>query len=182
LNSNSVTEKIAEKITESALLAHAKGIPDPEIPVLTLGDLGIVRSVQLSDTRVLVALTPTYSGCPATDVISAQVRAELGTLTDKMIDVQIQLSPAWTTDWLTEAGAKKLKEYGIAPPGRRCSSGDSVEAVRWGAKVADGIELIACPRCESEKVERLSQHGSTPCKALYRCISCREPFDYFKPH
>ena len=146
--------------TPAQILEWLSQVPDPEIPVLTITDLGIVRDVDCS-AGVTVSLTPTYSGCPATEVIEASVAA---TLQEHGVDdVQIKrvLSPPWTTDWISEAGRKKLTVYGIAPPERR-------------------DRPIACPRCESSNTEQVSEFGSTACKASYRCIDCLEPFEYFK--
>ncbi|HET6817261.1 MAG TPA: 1,2-phenylacetyl-CoA epoxidase subunit PaaD [Mycobacteriales bacterium] len=151
-----------------ALLAN---VPDPEIPVLSVVDLGIVRDVTESSdgTAVTVTITPTYSGCPATEVIARDVRTALETSYDA-VDVQTRLSPAWTTDWMSDAGRQKLRDFGIAPPGR-------VLLPIVGPDRPD-----ACPRCGSRDVEELAGFGSTPCKGLWRCTSCREPFDYFKSH
>ena len=147
------------------------GVPDPEIPVLSVLDLGIVRDVtESSDGRaVSVTITPTYSGCPATEVIAHDVRTALESTYDA-VDVQTRLSPAWTTDWMSDEGRDKLRDFGIAPPGR-------VLLPILGAGQPD-----ACPQCGSSDVEELAGFGSTPCKALWRCTSCREPFDYFKSH
>jgi ring-1,2-phenylacetyl-CoA epoxidase subunit PaaD len=150
-------------------------VPDPEIPVLSVVDLGIVREVAESDggSAVSVVLTPTYSGCPATEVIAHDVRTALGRVYDS-VQVSTQLSPAWTTDWLSEAGREKLRNFGIAPPnGRALLPITPIGEVR--ADVPD-----SCPRCSSSDLEELAGFGSTPCKALWRCRSCLEPFDYFK--
>lgn len=136
-------------------------IPDPEIPAISLTDLGIIRDVAWHDDTLTVTVTPTYSGCPATSLINMEIETALrGHGIDKL-DLKRQLSPAWTTDWMTEEGRKKLEAYGIAPP-----------------QPAGGPK--ACPRCQSDNLERLSQFGSTPCKAQWRCRDCLEPFDYFK--
>jgi ring-1,2-phenylacetyl-CoA epoxidase subunit PaaD len=158
-------------------------IPDPEIPAVTLADLGILRSVTQEADQIVVTLTPTYSGCPATDVIRRDVKALLLEHGVQNPMVRVTLTPAWSTDWITSEGRRKLAEYGIAPPQNvstdSCliaSGGDSVlvfQAPKRG---------VSCPRCQSTDTETISQFGSTPCKALYRCISCREPFDYFKPY
>ena len=135
-------------------------VADPEIPVLTITDLGIVRDVDCND-GVTVSLTPTYSGCPATEAIEASVVAALEDRGVEEVTIKRVLSPPWTTDWISEEGREKLRVYGIAPPERRKQS-------------------IACPRCESENSERVSEFGSTACKASYRCLDCLEPFEYFK--
>jgi ring-1,2-phenylacetyl-CoA epoxidase subunit PaaD len=139
---------------------------DPEVPVLSVLDLGIVRGVSEADDGVLeVVLTPTYSGCPAVEVIESAVRAALAPL--GAVRVRRQLAPAWTTDWISEEGRRKLRDYGIAPPG--------TIAVRVLAR-----EAVPCPRCGSARTERLSAFGATACKALWRCLACREPFEHFK--
>jgi ring-1,2-phenylacetyl-CoA epoxidase subunit PaaD len=149
-------------------------VTDPEVPVLTILDLGIVRDVVVTENplRVEVVITPTYSGCPAMDVISVGVRMALASRGISNLEIEQQLSPAWTTDWMTEDGKRKLKEYGIAPPNRKAfqSLGLFEE------------EKIQCPRCGSEETEMVSQFGPTSCKALYKCLSCKEPFEYFKCH
>ena len=134
-------------------------VPDPEIPVLSILDLGIVRDVTVEDT-VTVTLTPTYSGCPATEAIESNVLEALRGRGISNIAIKRVLSPPWTTDWITDDGRDKLRNYGIAPPSR---SRD-----------------VACPRCESLRTERVSEFGSTACKAAWRCIDCLEPFEYFK--
>jgi ring-1,2-phenylacetyl-CoA epoxidase subunit PaaD len=162
----------------SSKLAHAhlivSSVPDPEIPAVTLADLGILRSVEELDGQIVVTLTPTYSGCPATEAIKQDVHAQLALNQITNARVQIALSPAWTTDWITAEGKKKLIEYGIAPP--NCSANG--QSLQFSAPNSG----ITCPQCESQLTERLSQFGSTPCKALYRCKACKEPFDYFKPY
>ncbi len=168
--------------------ARVASIPDPEIPVVTLQDLGIVRSVVLESGRVVATLTPTYTGCPATQVIADDVRDALRAEGFHDAEVRLTLSPPWTTDWISAEGRRKLSAYGIAPPGH-AASGPQVAVVqlqrRPGKGVTGGIpeaDAVACPRCASPEIERISEYGSTPCKALYRCLACREPFDYFKPY
>jgi len=149
-------------------------VPDPEVPALSLRDLGVVREVQ-ADTAgggVEVVLTPTYSGCPATEVIAESVRAALEDEGLGPVKVTHRLAPAWTTDWISEAGRRKLREYGIAPPAHL---GSGTQPIRLRPRG------IACPRCGSADTERLSAFGSTACKALHRCLACREPFEHFKP-
>ena len=136
-------------------------VPDPEIPVISVVDLGIIRDVAWDGDTLEVAITPTYSGCPATSIINLDVETALRDRGLTKIRLKQQLSPPWTTDWLSTKGAAKLEEYGIAPPS--AAGGPS-----------------KCPRCQSANVERVSQFGSTPCKAHWRCLSCLEPFDYFK--
>lgn len=154
-------EKSAERPTLETVWEWLSTIPDPEIPVITLTDLGIIRDVQWQGDTLEVTVTPTYSGCPATSIINLDVETALRGHGIEKLTLKRQLSPAWTTDWLTDAGRAKLEEYGIAPP-----------------QPAGGPQH--CPHCKSTQVEKISQFGSTPCKAQWRCQSCREPFDYFK--
>jgi ring-1,2-phenylacetyl-CoA epoxidase subunit PaaD len=146
-------------------------VVDPEIPVLTIADLGVLRDVRVNNGQIEVIITPTYSGCPAMNMIAAEIRLAL--LRTGIDDAQITtvLSPAWTTDWMSEEGRRKLRDYGIAPPEKT-----------QGRGALFGITQIACPRCGSTDTARLSEFGSTACKALWRCNACREPFDYFKCH
>ena len=154
--------------------AIAGSVPDPEIPVITLAELGILREVLDGEPAPAVVLTPTYVGCPATEAIAAQVRQALAEAGEPDVEVRTTLSPPWTTDWITPEGREKLRAYGIAPPG---PAGTPAQAT-----VHIVPRRIACPRCGSSRTERLAAFGSTPCKALHRCIDCREPFDYFKPY
>ena len=147
-------------------------VPDPEVPALSVVDLGIVREVLSEIGGTHVVLTPTYSGCPATEVISASVRDALEQAGLGPVTVSQRMAPAWTTDWISAEGRQRLLAYGIAPPGTAC--GD-VSPVRLRPR------NVPCPRCGSAQTERLSAFGSTACKALHRCLDCREPFEYFKP-
>ena len=158
-------------VNRAALLAAAQAVPDPEIPVLTLGDLGVIRDVRVAgDGAVEVDITPTYTGCPATAVIAADVQAALRRAGADQVRVRTVLSPPWTTDWMSEAGRTKLREFGIAPP---------EPAVRGASPVQ--LTLSArCPRCGSTDTREISRFGSTPCKSLWTCRSCAEPFDSFK--
>ncbi|WP_020534521.1 1,2-phenylacetyl-CoA epoxidase subunit PaaD [Lewinella cohaerens] len=149
-------------------------VSDPEIPVLTITDLGIVREVRLDESGQLeVVITPTYSGCPAMNMIEVNIRAVLQEAGYDPVTITTVLSPAWTTDWMTENGKKKLKAYGIAPP----EPGN----VDKHALFQDD-KKVECPRCSSRNTEMIAQFGSTACKSLYRCLDCLEPFDYFKCH
>jgi ring-1,2-phenylacetyl-CoA epoxidase subunit PaaD len=160
---------------ERAIWEILESVPDPEIPVLTVVDLGIVRHVRWltagdGQPELHVGITPTYSGCPATEVIRGMVGAALEREGYAGAIIEEVLSPAWTSDWLTEAGRRKLESFGIAPPER------SVSSPRYLFRAP----VVACPRCGSHASEKVSEFGSTPCKAHYRCTSCLEPFDYFK--
>jgi ring-1,2-phenylacetyl-CoA epoxidase subunit PaaD len=154
-------------------------VADPEIPALSVIDLGIVRAVEESPdgNRVTVTLTPTYSGCPATEVIAHDVREALAAAYDE-VEITVQLSPAWTTDWLTLAARDKLLGVGIVPPAGRGTVPDG----RTSLRILDTGTPTRCPQCGSHEVEEIAGFGSTPCKALWRCVECREPFDYFKAH
>jgi len=159
--------RLLKKIWE--LLEEVK---DPEVPVLSVVDLGVVREVLMNGEQVEVVITPTYTGCPAMNVIEMDIKVMLAMQGYKNAKVTTVLSPAWTTDWLSEAGKKKLKAYGIAPP---VGSVDKAELI--------GEERnIECPQCNSTNTEMVSQFGSTACKALHKCLDCLEPFDYFKCH
>ena len=147
-------------------------VPDPEIPAISVTELGIVRDVQAVEEGVDVVVTPTYSGCPATEVIERSIREALSAAGARDVRVRQQLSPAWSTDWIAEDARERLRAYGIAPPGERPVG---------GTQPLSFVPRVACPRCGSADTERLSQFGSTACKALYRCRACREPFEYFKP-
>ncbi|MEZ5729772.1 MAG: 1,2-phenylacetyl-CoA epoxidase subunit PaaD [Burkholderiaceae bacterium] len=155
------------------------GVPDPEVPALSVRDLGIVRDVIDADGTIEVVLTPTYSGCPATEDIERSVLAALEQ-SGLGRRARLQRAPAWTTDWISDAGRRKLRDYGIAPPGA-CAPDQAVPIRFVGRRAGAATEAVACPRCESTDTECLSAFGSTACKALYRCRACREPFEYFKP-
>ena len=148
-------------------------IPDPEVPVISLCELGIVRDLRETAGGLEVVLTPTYSGCPATELIQDDVRAALAAFGE--IQITMQRAPAWTTDWISEEGRRKLHDYGIVPPGPV----GGAQPIRLVHRAS--ITQLACPRCGSAQTEKLSAFGSTACKALYRCMACREPFEYFKP-
>lgn len=154
-----------------------RSIPDPEIPVISICDLGIVREVRADELGTEIVITPTYSGCPAMQVIEDDIRNKLAASGFTDVRIRTVLSPAWTTDWMTDAGKAKLASYGIAPPTHKVA-GDGAAIVRFVTRRHAGP---ACPQCGSYDTERLSEFGSTACKALYRCVECREPFDYFKP-
>lgn len=154
----------------------ASAVRDPELPVLTLADLGVLREVVEEDGRVLVTITPTYSGCPAVEEMGADLKRSLRAAGYAEVEVRTSLSPAWTTDWISEEGRRKLAEAGIAPP------------ARVGPRAVGPVPLtltppsarVACPRCGSARTEELSRFGSTACKALRRCLDCAEPFEHIK--
>jgi ring-1,2-phenylacetyl-CoA epoxidase subunit PaaD len=153
--------------------AWVGAVPDPEIPVITIADLGILRGVSVDGDVVRVQITPTYSGCPAMEEIRSDVVAVLHEHGFSDVRVETVLSPAWTTDWMSAAGRRKLEEYGIAPPRRSGPVGGPVSVTLGG---------LTCPQCGSRDTEELSRFASTACKSMWRCRSCREPFDHFKDH
>jgi ring-1,2-phenylacetyl-CoA epoxidase subunit PaaD len=148
------------------------GIPDPELPVLDIVELGIVRGVEIDGSGVRVAITPTFTACPAMRAIERDIAVALRAARFDPVAVHTVLAPPWTTDWMTDQARAKLKAYGIAPPGR--ARGD--ESAPWST----GTRVVACPRCDAVDTQRISEFGSTPCKALYRCNACQEPFEHFK--
>ncbi len=156
-------------------------VADPEIPVVSIVELGIVRGVEVRDGELVVTVTPTYSGCPATEVIAADIECALAAAGEGKLRIETVLSPPWTTDWMAPAAKKRLAEYGIAPPGLRDAEAPrtiDISGLRRGSFAAK----VACPRCGSSHTREQSRYGSTPCKAQFRCDDCLEPFDYFKPH
>ena len=171
-------------------LAHAwsvlEAVPDPEIPVVSIRELGILRDVRrAADGALEVVITPTYSGCPAMSQIAEDIGLALAAAQLTPYRVATVLAPAWTTDWITAEAREKLRAYGIAPPTGNCGAAVNASAAPQEKVlrfVPRALPAPACPRCGSAHTERLEQFGSTACKALYRCIDCREPFDYFKPY
>ena len=157
-------------MSEEQIWVWLADVPDPEIPVLSVLDLGIVRNVAIKEDGVVVSVSPTYSGCPATEVIEQSIIAKLRENGVENFSLKRVLSPPWTTDWISEAGKNKLRKYGIAPPAGSTSK----------RELMNGQPTIACPRCESFKTTLVSEFGSTPCKASYKCDECLEPFEYFK--
>jgi ring-1,2-phenylacetyl-CoA epoxidase subunit PaaD len=162
-------------ISADQVYAWLQEVPDPEIPVLSVVDLGVVREVTWDGDTCVVVITPTYSGCPAMREITQDIQQTLARHGIDEVRVDTRLAPAWTTDWMSEKGREALKGYGIAAPAERAIDISGIS--RRAAAPA-----IACPRCGSHDTRMVSNFGSTSCKALYRCVSCREPFDYFKTH
>ncbi len=161
-----------KQFSNTAIYNLLEQVPDPEVPVLSIIDLGIVRDVIIENDKVEIVITPTYTGCPAMDMIAVNIKA---ILQENNIDATIKtiLSPAWTTDWMSESGKQKLKEYGITPP---------VAKTTDKLSLLGESKLVSCPRCDSNDTKMISQFGSTACKSLYKCNDCLEPFDYFKCH
>jgi ring-1,2-phenylacetyl-CoA epoxidase subunit PaaD len=186
-----IAENISyEEAAKKNILEILDTVYDPEIPVLSVVDLGIVRDVLISfsmpipiwmkkELEIEVIITPTYSGCPAMDVISINIKMALLQNGFKNVKITQQLSPAWTTDWMSENGKQKLKAYGIAAPQARS---DNLPSDRINKMFLDDEITVQCPQCNSGNTKILSQFGSTACKALYQCNECKEPFDYFKCH
>jgi ring-1,2-phenylacetyl-CoA epoxidase subunit PaaD len=169
-----------QSATSEQVWAWLGEVADPEIPVISVVDLGIVRDVAWQAGECVVTITPTYSGCPAMEVIADSVTQALHARGVDKVRLVNQLSPAWTTDWMSDAGKAALKAYGIAPPVQQAID---ISGLRAGVSRRAAIEpRVACPHCGSTHTELTSQFGSTPCKALYKCLECREPFDYFKCH
>jgi ring-1,2-phenylacetyl-CoA epoxidase subunit PaaD len=169
---SAVAASVDKRVTQAWAVLDT--VLDPEVPVVSVRDLGIVRDVVASDEGLEIVLTPTYSGCPAIEAIEHDVRAALVSAGLAPVRVRMQRAPAWTTDWISETGRRKLRDYGIVPP-QRLDAGDGVP-MRWMPKPAP----LVCPHCASSSTERLSAFGSTACKALYRCLACGEPFEHFK--
>jgi ring-1,2-phenylacetyl-CoA epoxidase subunit PaaD len=161
-----VNHNMTETISIQNVRELLEKIPDPEIPVITIAELGVLRNVTLEDEKIVVTITPTYSGCPAMKAIEKDI---LSLLKENGIDAKIKTvySPSWTTDWMNDEAKEKLRVYGISPPDRNQEP---------------GTRNVKCPRCNSSNTELISQFGSTACKALHRCKDCKEPFDYFKCH
>src|SRR5262245_53859478 len=160
-------------LTEAQAWQVLQQVPDPELPAVSVCELGIVRQVHATSDGVTVVVTPTYSGCPATQMIEAAIRAALRDAGAASVSVETRLSPAWTSDWLTPEAHAKLRVHGIAPP--QPAANESAHALHFVPPAP------SCPRCGARDTIRLSEFGSTACKALYRCMQCKEPFEYFKP-
>ena len=158
-------------ITTGVLWTLMEEVFDPEIPVLSVVDLGIIRDIKISGDEIEMIITPTYSGCPAMDMIAMNIQMALLKKGFEKVKITRQLSPAWTTDWVTERGKQQLKAYGIAPPVGKSFDSSYLEELQ-----------IECPLCHSTNTKLISEFGSTSCKALYQCNECKEPFDYFKCH
>lgn len=182
-----VAAAIADLPSLDTIWRALAAVPDPEIPVISVVDLGIVRNVEWNDDELVVSVTPTYSGCPATEVIAGDIGRALVAAGVVRFRVETQLSPPWTTDWIAPDARQRLADYGIAPPG----AGPTASGHQGRTSQIDisGLRFyrstpaeVPCPRCKSTRTREQSRYGSTPCKAQYRCDDCLEPFDYFKPH
>jgi ring-1,2-phenylacetyl-CoA epoxidase subunit PaaD len=168
--------QVAPRVSPGTIWQALGRIPDPEVPAISIVELGIVRGVRWEGETLRVRVTPTYSGCPATDVIHRQIREALADLRIEDVAIEIALSPPWSTDWIAPEAKPKLRAFGIAPPGIVAPRIDVA-----GISPLRGRKDVACPRCGSTHTTLVAQFGSTACKALYRCEDCREPFDHMKP-
>lgn len=168
---------VAERASIAQVREWLKEVADPEVPVLSVVDLGIVRDAEWRGDELAVTVTPTYCGCPAMEVIEADIRGMLAQRGVDHVSIRTQLSPPWTTDWMSDDAKSRLREYGVAPPTKRLIDVDRIQALRTAK-----AEIVACPHCGSEQTQIVSRFGSTPCKALYKCLQCLEPFDAFKQH
>ena len=176
-----VVRAMGDTQRDAAVWLTLARVPDPEIPVLSIVDLGIVRGVEWHGDELVVTVTPTYSGCPATELIMSDIGRALASAGFAKHRVEIRLSPAWTTDWIAADAQARLADYGIAPPGAKAAAALRViDATALSRR--DKGPSVPCPRCGSVHTREISRFGSTPCKAQYRCEECLEPFDYFKPH
>lgn len=164
---------MSEVVTKEHIYDILEKVQDPEVPVLSIIDLGVVRDVLIKEDVLEVIITPTYTGCPAMDMIEVGIKSTLQDHGFEKIQITTILTPAWTTDWLSEAGKEKLRAYGIAPPQGAAKSKRALFSEETG---------IICPQCSSSNTDMISQFGSTACKAQYKCLDCEEPFDYFKCH
>ena len=178
IEADRAAERGGTRVSLDAIWDALSRVPDPEIPVVSVVELGIVRAVEWTATGLQVRVTPTYSGCPATELIMEGIREALAEAGIVDATVTTVLSPAWTTDWIAPEARPKLGAFGIAPPGPAALPID----VTGISPLRRARDPVACPRCGSSDTALLAQFGSTACKALYRCEACREPFDYFKPH
>lgn len=166
-----MSEFINQTYTSNEILEILSTVCDPEIPVLSIEDLGIIREVDITGLKPIITITPTYSGCPAMTTIEVEMRAALLSAGITDFEIRTTLSPPWTTDWISPDGLRKLEEYGIAPPEKSSTSKLSL----FGKE-----SEVVCPQCGSKHTEMVSRFGSTACKAMYKCLDCKEPFDYFK--
>ena len=171
-----MSAQVLERASVAQVWTWLEQVPDPEIPVISVVDLGIVRDVAWVDEACVITITPTYSGCPAMTVIRDDIERVLAAQGIDRVSVQTRLAPAWTTDWMSARGKASLSGYGIAPPAQQ------VIDISGISRKASPALVVACPHCGSRHTRLVSQFGSTACKALYRCGDCKEPFDYFKAH
>jgi ring-1,2-phenylacetyl-CoA epoxidase subunit PaaD len=181
---------VADRPGVDAIWRALGAVPDPEIPVISVVDLGIIRGVEWRDDEWLILVTPTYSGCPATEVIADDIGRALVAAGVARFRIETRLAPAWTTDWISPDARQRLADYGIAPPGTGAAVAGQIRQMGQTSRIdvsalhryRTEAATVPCPRCNSARTRQQSRYGSTPCKAQYRCDDCLEPFDYFKPH
>ena len=159
-------------MTEKEVWQKIENVKDPEVPVLSIVDLGVVRAIAIDGKKLQVTITPTYSGCPAMEFFETEIHSKLNSLGNKQVEIDVKYAPAWTTDWMSDEAKEKLKAYGIAPPEKKCSTKMKL--------FQDELQEVHCPRCSGVETTLTSQFGSTACKALYYCNACQEPFEHFK--
>ena len=178
------TLQILQQLTPDQAWAQLDQVPDPELPMVSIVDLGIVRDIQVDHGHCTVTLTPTYSGCPATAHIADAVRSRLLAAGARQVRVDTRIAPPWTTNWMSDKGRQALREHGIAPPGQAAPTQALAQPIHTDGMFAWRAQdpVPTCPRCGSADTRLLSRFGSTACKALHVCRTCREPFDHFKPH
>jgi ring-1,2-phenylacetyl-CoA epoxidase subunit PaaD len=187
---NASTTEVVHRPGVAAIWRALAAVPDPEIPVISVVDLGIIRGVEWRDNEWVISVTPTYSGCPATEVIAGDIGHALVAAGVARFRIETRLAPAWTTDWIAPDARQRLADYGIAPPGSGAAVSSQIRQIGQTSRIdisalhrhRTEAANVPCPRCNSTRTRQQSRYGSTPCKAQYRCDDCLEPFDYFKPH
>jgi ring-1,2-phenylacetyl-CoA epoxidase subunit PaaD len=187
---SSASSPVVDRPGVAAIWRALAAVPDPEIPVISVVDLGIIRGVEWRDDEWVISVTPTYSGCPATEVIATDIGRALVAAGVTRFRIETRLAPAWTTDWISPDARQRLADYGIAPPGTGAAVSSQIRPIGQTSRIdisalhrhRTEAANVPCPRCNSTRTRQQSRYGSTPCKAQYRCDDCLEPFDYFKPH
>ena len=187
---SATSSAVVDRPDVAAIWRALAAVPDPEIPVISVVDLGIIRGVEWRDDEWVISVTPTYSGCPATEVIASDIGRALVAAGVGRFRIETRLAPAWTTDWISPDARQRLADYGIAPPGAGAAVSSQIDEIAQTSRIdisalhrhRTEAANVPCPRCNSTRTRQQSRYGSTPCKAQYRCDDCLEPFDYFKPH
>ena len=187
---SAASSTVVDRPGVAAIWRALAAVPDPEIPVISVVDLGIIRGVEWRDDEWVISVTPTYSGCPATEVIASDIGRALVAAGVARFRIETRLAPAWTTDWIAPDARQRLADYGIAPPGNGAAVSSQIGQMGQPSRIdisalhrhRTEAANVPCPRCNSTRTRQQSRYGSTPCKAQYRCDDCLEPFDYFKPH
>jgi ring-1,2-phenylacetyl-CoA epoxidase subunit PaaD len=187
---SSASSAVVDRPGVAAIWRALAAVPDPEIPVISVVDLGIIRGVEWHHDEWVISVTPTYSGCPATEVIASDIGRALVAAGVARFRIETRLAPAWTSDWIAPDARQRLADYGIAPPGAGAAVSSQIRPIGQTSRIdisalhrhRTEAANVPCPRCNSMRTRQQSRYGSTPCKAQYRCDDCLEPFDYFKPH